>query len=314
MPNLTCSLKLPSPFSIKWVTAHVRTSSYGVPYTILSGNRLRRLMKPAGSLGLVDYDFDAGGKTDRLHIAVRDAADTTRFEENKIREIRSDLKTAAHFIFGFDDDLKRCYTVLRRTPELRAMVKRYRGLRIVKTPDLYESLLITILGQQVSVASAQSQRRRLMETFGRAICIEDQTYLSMPEPDRLADAGEKGLRSIGVSRQKTRYLLEIAGRIADGRLDRPGLMKMSCEAAMERLMEIPGVGRWTAEIAAMRGLGFQDVFPAGDLGLQVAAQKAFGMTDRPTEKELRDLARQWEGWRSYAAFYLWMTLMEGGYA
>jgi DNA-3-methyladenine glycosylase II len=204
--------------------------------------------------------------------------------------------------------------VLSRTPQIYRLVKRYRGLRIVKTPNLYESLLITILGQQVSVASAQSQRRRLMKTFGDAIEFDGQQYFGVPEPERLADAGERRLREIGISRQKAHYLVEMARRTAEERVSRHSLHGVPCEQAMEKLMEIPGVGRWTAEIVVMRGLGFQDVFPAGDLGLQVAVERVFGFEHRPSEKELRDFASRWEDWRSYAAFYLWMTLMEGGYA
>jgi len=310
----TCSLKLPSPFSIKWVAAHIGASSYGVPYTFASGTRVRRLIKLAGTVRLVEYSFEPRGDTGRLRAIVLADFEPKRSRGNTSGRARAELTAISRFIFGLEDDLQACYFVLRRTPVIQRLVSRYRGLRLVKTPSLYESLMITILGQQVSVAAAQSQRRRLMETCGEAIAFEDQEYLAVPEPGRLADFGEGGLRRIGISRQKARYLVEMARRIAEGQISRRSLQEGSCEQAMERLMEIPGVGRWTAEIVAMRGLGFQDVFPAGDLGLQVAAEKAFGMTDRPSEKELRDLACQWGGWRSYAAFYLWMTLMEGEYA
>ena len=112
----------------------------------------------------------------------------------------------------------------------------------------------------------------------------------------------------GLSRQKSAYLLEIAHRAAAGELDREAFATLSDEDAIKRLCEIKGVGRWTAEIALMRGLGRNDVFAAGDLGLQVAVQELRGMRKRPSEKALRKIAERWKGWRSYAAFYLWMTL------
>jgi DNA-3-methyladenine glycosylase II len=93
-----------------------------------------------------------------------------------------------------------------------------------------------------------------------------------------------------------------------GELDRERFAILSDEDAIRRLCEIKGVGRWTAEIVLMRGLGRTDVFPAGDLGLQAALQELRRMRSRPSENALRKIAERWSGWRSYAAFYLWMTL------
>ena len=88
----------------------------------------------------------------------------------------------------------------------------------------------------------------------------------------------------------------------------PPWASLSDEEAGDRLGEIKGVGRWTAEIVLMRGLGRPDIFPAGDLGLQAAVQELWGLSERPPEKAVREIAERWAGWRSYAAFYLWMIL------
>jgi DNA-3-methyladenine glycosylase II len=136
----------------------------------------------------------------------------------------------------------------------------------------------------------------------------EENHCLYPTPRQLLEAGEPALRAQGVSRQKSAYLLEIADRAAVGELDRTAFAALSDEDAIGRLCEIKGVGRWTAEIVLMRGLGRPDVFPAGDLGLQVAVQELRGMRERPSEKKLRKIAERWRGWRSYAAFYLWMTL------
>ena len=307
-------MKLPDLFSVKWMLAHIRTSSYGEPYTFVSETRFRRLVKVPDAVRLVEYVFEPRRRAERLRAVLLDGAGPKLSKRDKPQEKQDEISAISRFVFGLEDDLEACYTVLNRAPQIKHLVRRYHGLRMVRTPDLYESLLITILGQQVSVASAQAQRRRLMAAFGEKIAYEGQEYLGMPEPGRLVDAGEKRLKEIGLTRQKARYLYEMARQIAEEGLSRHRLQGVTCEQAVDRLMEIPGVGRWTAEIVAMRGLGFQDVFPAGDLGLRVAAERVFDLPRRPSEKELRDLVSQWEGWRSYAAFYLWMTLMEGGYA
>jgi DNA-3-methyladenine glycosylase II len=103
-------------------------------------------------------------------------------------------------------------------------------------------------------------------------------------------------------------MLEVADRAAAGLLEPARFDGVADEDAVAKLMEVPGVGRWTAEIALMRGLGRRDIFPAGDLGLIVAAQRVLGCARRPREDEMRALAERWKGWRTYGALYLWRTL------
>jgi DNA-3-methyladenine glycosylase II len=151
-----------------------------------------------------------------------------------------------------------------------------------------------------------------MQNLGTRVTLdnapEHENYYFYPTPQQLIKASELGLRDQGLSRQKSKYLLEIAHHATAGKLDREAFATLSDVDAIRRLCEIKGVGRWTAEIALMRGLGRDDVFAAGDLGLQVAVQELRGMRKRPSEKALRKIAERWKGWRSYAAFYLWMTL------
>src|SRR5690606_22898744 len=119
-------------------------------------------------------------------------------------------------------------------------------------------------------------------------------------PERLAEAGVEGLRKLGFSRQKARYVLEVARRALDGELDPARFADLDDEEAIQRLTEIPGVGRWTAENVLIRGLGRSDVIPAGDLGIRVAIQRLLGLAGRPSEAEVRELAAGWAGCRSYA--------------
>jgi DNA-3-methyladenine glycosylase II len=114
-----------------------------------------------------------------------------------------------------------------------------------------------------------------------------------------------------MSQPKVRYVQAIAELAGTGGLDRNTFDGLDDETAIERLMEIPGVGRWTAEMALMRGLGRSDVFPAGDLGLTIATQRLLRMRARPTERQIRSLTVRWQGWRSYVALYLWASLATG---
>ncbi len=148
----------------------------------------------------------------------------------------------------------------------------------------FASLFDAIVGQQVSVASANAIWSRL-ESAG------------MTHPDAVARTSEDTLRSLGLSRQKARY----ARALAEAAIDFEALARMPNEDVIETLVAVPGIGRWTAEIYAMFALGRADVIAAGDLALQEAAKDLFGLQTRPTEKQLRAMAEHWSPWRSVAA-------------
>ncbi len=301
-------IQLPDRFSVEWMLNHIRTSSYGVPYRFVDERILHRPLRLAGVPAVAEFDLSRTGvmgvrlMPDRGSAARRGKKDAAMIDE---------LAAQSRFLWGLDDDAGRHHAAMAADPVLAPLLERFGELRIVRAPDLYEALLVAVIGQQVSVQAAQSVRRRLMRSLGTCLAGSapgGEDHYLYPTPRQLLAAGEAALRGQGVSRQKTAYLLGIADRAAAGDLDRGAFTALSDEDAIGRLCEIKGVGRWTAEIVLMRGLGRSDVFAAGDLGLQVAVQELQGLRERPSEKRLRKIAERWRGWRSYAAFYLWMTL------
>ncbi len=155
-------------------------------------------------------------------------------------------------------------------------------------PDGFETLLSAIVSQQVSVASANA-------IFGRLKAAR------LTGPRKVMWASEDELRACGLSRQKIRY----AKALAEARIDYKILRVTPTEEVVETLIEVPGIGRWTAEIYAMFSLGRADVFAPADLALQESARLLFDLDDRPKEKALRDMAETWSPWRSVAARLLW---------
>lgn len=294
-------IPLPERFDVEWMLNHIRTSSYGVPYRFANRHSLRRPLSLGAAPAVAEFDLSQAGRMGlRLLSSRREAA------------LFDDLATQARFLWGLDDNAEPHYAAMASDPHMAPLLARFGPLRILRTPDLYEALLVTVIGQQVSVQAAQSVRRRLIRNLGTGVATDTAadgaTYYLYPSPRQLIEADPSALREQGLSRQKSAYLREIAERAAAGELDRPAFAALSDADALERLCAIRGIGRWTAEIALMRGLGRPDVFPAGDLGLQAAVQGVMGLPERPSEQALRDIAERWRGWRSYAAFYLWMTL------
>lgn len=310
------TVPLPRPFHVPRTLAFLQHSALRTPYHFVDSRRVRRLVRLGGRPCVVEFSFRATARAapDRvapapqLRVTLVRAAGDGRHPGTERRPIGPALRRLAASVWSLDDDLQHCYRVFGQDPLMTRVLASCRGLRMIRTPDLYEALMIAIVNQQVSVAAAESIRRRLYGALGDRLTREGVTYLGCPPPRRLLTTGTRTLRALGLSRQKARYVREVAERAVSGALDPAVFDPLDDEAAIASLTEIPGVGRWTAEVVLMRGLGRADVFPAGDLGLIVAVQRVLERKDRPTEDELRAIAERWRGWRSYGALYLWRSL------
>jgi DNA-3-methyladenine glycosylase II len=156
-----------------------------------------------------------------------------------------------------------------------------------------ETLLRTIVGQQVSVAAARSMWNKLTAKFGQPIDLQ-----------KLLDASDEEMREAGMSRQKAGYLRSLAGLVLSGELDLAHLPEDD-EEAIAQLTRIKGIGRWSAEIYLLFAEGRTDVWPAGDLAVQVEIGKLLGLEGKPTEKQLRELAEAWRPHRGAVAVLAW---------
>jgi DNA-3-methyladenine glycosylase II len=155
------------------------------------------------------------------------------------------------------------------------------------------TLLRTIVGQQVSVAAARSMWAKLEAAYG-----------SPPDLARILKAGDDELRLAGISRQKAGYARSLAELILSGELDLASL-PADDEEAIALLTKIKGIGRWSAEIYLLFAEGRHDVWPAGDLAVQIAIGRLLGLDERPTEKQLRELGEAWRPNRGAAAVLAW---------
>jgi DNA-3-methyladenine glycosylase II len=157
----------------------------------------------------------------------------------------------------------------------------------------HQTLLRTIIGQQVSVASANAIWKRMEEAIGPAL-----------DPIVLAAAPDEMLRAVGLSRQKSSYVKSLAELVASGELDLFAL-PADDEEAIAQLTRIKGIGRWSAEIYLLFAEGRGDVWPAGDLAVQEEVGQLLGLPERPSEKAVREIARKWSPHRGAAAIFTW---------
>ena len=157
----------------------------------------------------------------------------------------------------------------------------------------WQTMLRTIVGQQVSVAAAASIWRKLEAALGDDLSCE-----------ALLEADFDALRACGLSRQKQDYARSLCALVAAGELDFAAL-PADDEDAIARLTKIKGIGRWSAEIYLLFAEGRPDIWPAGDLAVQAGVGRILGLTERPSEKQTRALAEGWRPHRGAAAIFTW---------
>ena len=157
----------------------------------------------------------------------------------------------------------------------------------------FTTLVHIILEQQVSLKSAKSMLLRL------------QTRIEPFTPDRFLELGDSYLRSLGVTRQKSAYLLHLSECIVGGELSFTKLARMSDNDARLVLTRIKGIGSWSADVYLLMAMRRADIWPAGDLALAVAMKDLKGLPHRPSPDELERLAENWRPHRAVAARMLW---------
>ena len=189
----------------------------------------------------------------------------------------------------------------RKDPILGAVIRQVGACGLPDLPKQppFMALAEAIASQQLSVKAADT-------IFGRfcALFAPD----NIPDPHRLLALEDAAIRAAGFSRAKTVFLRDLAAHVTDQRLQLDHLADLDDDRVLEQLTAVKGIGVWTAEIFLMFRLQRPDVFPADDLGLVKAAQKVYGLRQRPTRKKLLKLAEAWRPYRSVAAWYLWRSL------
>ncbi len=157
----------------------------------------------------------------------------------------------------------------------------------------FPTLVHIILEQQVSLASAQAAFERLLQAIGPIT------------PQRFLELDDAQLNKIGFSRQKITYTRGLADLIVQGNFDLSELASLDDTQARRALLEIKGIGPWTADIYLLMALGRPDIWPAGDLALAIAVQGIKRLPDRPTQEQLDEIGQAWRPWRAVAARICW---------
>src|SRR5438552_1470364 len=190
---------------------------------------------------------------------------------------------------------------LNTDPVMSRLIKSAGPCKLAQRRDYFPFLCKAIFNQQLSGKIAKILFARFCAHFPR----------NTPTPTRtieLLSRGEKIRRAIGLSKQKQKYLLDLARHFDDGRIPVRKLSRPSDDEIIESLTAVHGIGRWTAEMFLIFVLNRPDVWPVDDLGVREAFKRAYNLPDRLKPKDLTDRAEHWRPFRSVATWYLWRSL------
>ena len=185
------------------------------------------------------------------------------------------------------------HDLTQRDDDLARVIRDYGRPTVLRRTGGFKSLVLLILEQQVSLASADACYKRLITAVPRL------------NPLNILALSDSGFREAGVSRQKTRYIRDLADAVLNKRLKLQSLFYLRDEEVRENLSQVKGIGPWTADVYLLACLSRPDVWPTGDIALQTAVRDIKGLGNRPDEKELFEIGELWKPWRSVAASLLW---------
>ena len=164
--------------------------------------------------------------------------------------------------------------------------------------DRFQALVFSIVSQQISGKAAEAIRLKLMDRLG-------PTGFT---PGYISTLAIEDLRAVGLSKQKASYILDLAQRVHEGALPLERLARLPDDAVVEALIQVKGIGVWTAHMFLMFSLGRLDVLPHGDYGVRSAIQKLYGLDELPNRQECHRIAEPWRPYASIAAWYCWRSL------
>ena len=284
-------IKTPAEFSYEFSLGFLTRSPKEILH-VVSDRSVRKLLKIDGELVLFSVSEGDG----HLHVEVSDKAHSEKIE-SYVREW-----------FDLDADLSKFYSLAKKDPVLKPIVKKFHGYRIMGQPDLFESLIWAVLGQQINVAFAYSIKQRFVEKYGERFEHEGHTYFLFPTPERVAKLTHEELLPLQFSRQKSNYTIGIAQAFVGKHVSREMFHRRPLSEAKEELMKIKGIGNWTANYALMRTFRYPDAFPLEDVALHKALRIQMNMRAKPSLDRVRKIFKKYKGWEAYATLYLWKTL------
>jgi len=305
------SIKPKAPFDFE-LTAGYHTYFQGHYGTdSLDQGVYRRLLDLNGSLVLASVRSAGSVDSPELSVELRGSALTPETADLAAEQIG--------WLLGVGQNLAPFYELAQQEPTMTEVTTRFYGLHLPHTASVFEALVLGILGQQIATNVARIIRTLLIETYGPSSIFEEESvdgspFFAFPRPDALAAAPVEELRGKKLSWRKAEYVQGVAAEFAGGAdMEREALEGLDDEEVVKRVIQLRGVGRWTAQWLLIRALGRPDALPLGDLALRRVVSQLYFEGEPVDDAQVERFCIPWSPWRSYATVY-WFTALRRGMA
>lgn len=227
-------------------------------------------------------------------------------------EMRAAASAALERLLGLRIDLASFYEFAAQQPQLDRLARRFVGMKPPRYLSAFECLTNAIACQQVSLASGIQLLNRFADALGSSITMGTHRQPAFPLPQDLIGVREEALRALGFSRQKAVAVLQLAEAACRGDVNLNALAKLSDQHAIERLVALRGIGRWSAEYALLRGLGRLHVFPGDDVGARNGLQQWLGLPDRLDYTSAGQTLQPWQPYGGLIYFHMLLDKLAAG--
>ena len=262
------------------------------------GKTYRRVLMIDSQAMEVAVHQSGGPEAPQLEVDLTGSRLTVRQEES--------ARALLERMLGAHKDLKPFYKLAARDPRLRPLVDEFRGLKPPQFPTVFEAVANGIACQQLSLLVGILLLSRLARKVGVVSEGSNDAEHAFPDPTDFSGVGTESLKPLGFSANKSQVLIDISSAIRDQRLNLESLVKLDNQVAIERLVELRGVGRWTAEYVLLRGLGRLDIFPGDDVG---ARKKLAHFLGKKKPLDYDGVRRAVAGWQPYAGLVYFHLLL-----
>ena len=256
----------------------------------------RRLLEIDGTLAIAAVKSIGSVEDPGLEVEIAGS----HLDTNKIQHGQRQIQ----WILQTNLNLAAFYHMAEADPFLKTLVKSHRGFHVPQGPSVFEGLISTILGQQISGQVARTLRALLMENYGESLAVDGSTFFAFPKPEALVAAGIEGLRNCKISGRKSEYIIDIAAAVVEGQIDLEAMYHKADAEVIETLTRLRGIGIWTAQWLLVRTLGRPDGFPHGDLALQKRLGDLVNAGVRLTGEEALEYSLRWSPYRTYVTAYI----------
>jgi DNA-3-methyladenine glycosylase II len=262
------------------------------------GTRYRRVLMIDRQLIAMIVRETGEPEQSRLQVTLKGAHITT--------ETRATARTVLERMLGLRVNLQSFYQMAARDRKISSLVKEFRGLKPPRFPSVFEAVVNGIACQQLSLLVGILLLNRLTRQFGGTAKTNQDSSRAFPDPARLTSATTHSLRKLGFNTHKANGLIELSSAIHDQHLDLEGFEALGNQSALQYLLKLRGVGRWTAEYVLLRGLGRLDMFPGDDAGARNSLARFCGRTKALDYDSVR---RTVAGWQPYAGLIYFHLLL-----